>query len=296
MLRVPTHYLLIGIGLILATFMVGSIVTDVKQVALAREGGELKLDTRTAFTKSGYESAEEISSEIVKEVDVEVNQQADNKPEPLQEIEPETISDDDLGYRSLIVASPKEGTEDYKPEPVITSVIENPQRLIIPAIDLNVGVMPVEVKQVYIEGEFYQQWPAPDKYAVGWHSDSAQLGAFGNTVLNGHHNVYGEVFRNLEYSNEGDIILLYGDEYVYTYEITNKMYLPERDEPLEVRLENARWILPTEDERLTLVTCWPYYTNIFRLVIVARPLAKEPILTSYGENWMDPSEVTDISR
>jgi sortase A len=36
-------------------------------------------------------------------------------------------------------------------------------------------------------------------------------------------------------------------------------------------VENARWIEPTEDERLTLVSCWPYETNAYRLVVVARP-------------------------
>jgi sortase A len=39
-----------------------------------------------------------------------------------------------------------------------------------------------------------------------------------------------------------------------------------------VRLQNAQWIQPTTDERLTLVTCWPYNDNSHRLIIVARPI------------------------
>jgi sortase A len=42
---------------------------------------------------------------------------------------------------------------------------------------------------------------------------------------------------------------------------------------MEVRIANAKWIQPTSDERLTLVTCWPYTNNTHRLIIVARPLA-----------------------
>ena len=38
------------------------------------------------------------------------------------------------------------------------------------------------------------------------------------------------------------------------------------------RLQNARWIAATADERLTLVTCWPNTTNSHRLIIVAEPV------------------------
>jgi sortase A len=49
------------------------------------------------------------------------------------------------------------------------------------------------------------------------------------------------------------------------------MILKELGEPIEVRYQNARWILPSLDERLTLVTCWPKTGNTHRLIIVAFP-------------------------
>ena len=49
----------------------------------------------------------------------------------------------------------------------------------------------------------------------------------------------------------------------------NVLILPERDADLAARLENARWIEPSQDIRLTLVTCWPEYSNTHRLIIVA---------------------------
>ncbi len=42
-------------------------------------------------------------------------------------------------------------------------------------------------------------------------------------------------------------------------------------QPLEVRQANARYIQPTDDERVTLVTCHPYGSTRFRLIVIARP-------------------------
>ena len=50
--------------------------------------------------------------------------------------------------------------------------------------------------------------------------------------------------------------------------------LEEKGMPEEVRRSNAQWIAPTDDERVTLVTCWPYTSNTHRLVIVAKPFWK----------------------
>jgi len=60
-----------------------------------------------------------------------------------------------------------------------------------------------------------------------------------------------------------------------TYEVTERKLLLERGQPLAVRIENAQWIMPTEDTRLTLVTCWPPTDNSHRLVVIARPVAEE---------------------
>lgn len=153
-----------------------------------------------------------------------------------------------------------------------------PVRISIPIIDLTADIIQATNKEI-IQGEkTYVQWSAPDEYAVGWHFDSAYLGVPGNTVLNGHHNVFGKVFENLNKLVSGDEVFIYGNDlHVYEYVVSNTMILPERDVTLKVRLENARWILPSEDERITLITCWPYFSNTHRLIIVARPVGSEPI-------------------
>jgi sortase A len=71
----------------------------------------------------------------------------------------------------------------------------------------------------------------------------------------------------------GDKITLYVDGTSYEYLVTAKYILKEAGMPLRVRKKNAQWILPTGDERLTLVTCWPYEWpgNSHRVIVVARP-------------------------
>lgn len=154
---------------------------------------------------------------------------------------------------------------------------EDPVRLVISAIDLDAPIIPSEIKTIEVNGQEYQQWLVPDQYAAGWHSGSARLGERGNLVLNGHHNVHDEVFRDLEKLNVGDSILVYSDEHVFTYQITNMMILPEKYQEMDTRMENAQWILPSQDERLTLITCWPYESNTHRLILVARPLFHQQI-------------------
>ncbi|GAB4274202.1 MAG: sortase [Candidatus Promineifilaceae bacterium] len=148
-----------------------------------------------------------------------------------------------------------------------------PVRIEIPAIQLDapidqVGLTPIQGA----DGVTYYQWQVPDAYQAGWHFNSAMLGEPGNTVLNGHHNVYGEVFRDLVDLETGDEVILYDRNRAYHYVVTDKEILEERGQPLAVRLENAKWIQATDDERVTLITCWPYTDNSHRLVVVARPV------------------------
>jgi sortase A len=128
---------------------------------------------------------------------------------------------------------------------------------------------------VFIKVAGFQQWKSPTA-GGGWHESSALLGQPGNTVMNGHHNIYGKVFARLVDLEPGDLITVYGAQQAYVYEVANKMLLREKYQDLDVRMDNARWILPSEDERLTLITCWPPETNTHRLIIVARPLGTGP--------------------
>ena len=152
-----------------------------------------------------------------------------------------------------------------------------PNRIVIPAIRLDAPVELAKHHEIEVQGLPYQQWDAPDSFSVGRLLSSAPLGSAGNTVFLGHHNIYGEVFGHLVDLKVGDLILAYSGNKEFAYEISQKMILLERDQPPEVRLKNADWIAPTQDERLTLVTCWPFNNNTHRLVIVARPVSLSAI-------------------
>jgi LPXTG-site transpeptidase (sortase) family protein len=149
---------------------------------------------------------------------------------------------------------------------------KTPDRIAIPSIALDVDVVPVEYVDYVYEGKRYQQWLAPEAREVGWHITSVGLGVPGNTVLNGHHNIRGQVFRDLYRVEVGEEIDLFSEGEEFRYVVVYTDILPERNQPLEVRLANAEWIEPTEDERVTLITCWPYESNTHRVVVVAVPM------------------------
>lgn len=156
-----------------------------------------------------------------------------------------------------------------------TYVFGQPERLVIPQLDVDAPVSSIGLAQVISKDKTYYQWQVPAAYQAGWHNTSAPLGEVGNTVLNGHHNIHGEIFRDLADLEIGDEIFLYDQTTVHTYTVSLVEILPERDQPLAVRLKNAEWIAPTEDERVTLVTCWPYEDNSHRLMVVAVPAETE---------------------
>ncbi len=149
---------------------------------------------------------------------------------------------------------------------------EPPTRVVAQAIELDTQVVPMGWELVEHDGAMISEWIVPAK-AAGWHMNSALPGHQDNVVLSGHHNIEGKVFRYVEDLKPGDEVNLYVGDTEYTYWVTEKYILKEEGMPLRVRQKNAQWIMPTGDERLTLVTCWPYEWpgNSHRVIVVARP-------------------------
>lgn len=146
-----------------------------------------------------------------------------------------------------------------------------PTRLVIDSLGIDSEVTPVGWSVVEQNGQQYSIWQVAD-YAVGWHKTTAPLGQPGNSVMAGHHNVNGEVFRDLVNIEVGDKVTAYSGGKKYEYVVELKTIVKEKGEPLEARQRNAQWIAPTNDERLTFVTCWPYTNNTHRVIVVAKPL------------------------
>lgn len=147
----------------------------------------------------------------------------------------------------------------------------SPTRLVIPSVGIDSEVVPVGWSVIEKDGFQYSVWQVAD-FAVGWHETTAALGQPGNTVMAGHHNVNGEVFRDLVNVEVGDKVVAYSGNQKFEYEVELKTIVKEKGEPPEVRRRNAQWIAPTDDERLTFVTCWPYTNNTHRVIVVAKPI------------------------
>ena len=145
-----------------------------------------------------------------------------------------------------------------------------PTHVQIESVGIDADVIPVGWQVVEQGGQQYSIWEVAD-YAIGWHKTTAALGQPGNTVMAGHHNVQGEVFRDLVNVEVGDKVLVDSGGTTYKYVVELKTIVKEKGEPLDVRRRNAQWIAPTDDERVTFVTCWPYTNNTHRVIVVAKP-------------------------
>jgi sortase A len=162
---------------------------------------------------------------------------------------------------------------------------EPPVRIVAPDIELDAKVVPMTWEMVDHQGTMVSAWVVPAK-AAGWHANSALPGNGENVVLSGHNNIEGKVFRYLVDLEPGNRVTIYAGGVMYEYQVTEKYILKEAGMPLKVRQKNAQWIMPAGEERLTLVTCWPYEWpgNSHRVIIVARP-------KSYFEEWTRESDI-----
>lgn len=143
-----------------------------------------------------------------------------------------------------------------------------PDRIYAPHVGLDAEIVPVGFSIREINGYWVRTYEVA-RWAAGWHTNSSLPGWQGNTILAGHHNAWGSVFRPALNLEPGDFLFVEVDDITYSYLVVIKETLPELN--FEQRRANGRWIAQTEDERLTLVTCWPPDGNTHRVVIVAIP-------------------------
>ncbi|MBC7226411.1 MAG: sortase [Thermoflexales bacterium] len=169
------------------------------------------------------------------------------------------------------VPSPTGTPTPLPPSPTPTPAIYPPTRVVIPSVGIDAPVIPTHWEMQEVDGAQHPVWVVPDAPRVGWHETSAPLGRPGNTVLNGHNWPENGPFRFLYKVQPGDPLIVYSGSMVFLYRMDEVLLLPEAGQPLEVRQANARYIQPTDDERVTLITCHPYGSTRFRLIVIARP-------------------------
>jgi LPXTG-site transpeptidase (sortase) family protein len=146
-----------------------------------------------------------------------------------------------------------------------------PGRVVAPTINLDSKVIPVGWHTEQTAGGPVDVWDVA-AYAAGWLINSAKPGQVGNVVLSGHHNILGEVFRYVVNLKVGDPITIYAGGTAYNYQVTDNFILADKYVSDQQRLDNGKWIGQFPDERLTLVTCWPYTNNTHRVIVIAKPV------------------------
>jgi hypothetical protein len=169
---------------------------------------------------------------------------------------------------SLWTASPVALTLS-RPETLARGI---PLRIAVPAIgpDVPMPVMPLRI--ALIAGRGYWEWLAPEALAASWISTSAWVSETGNLMLNGRPNIAKAVFRCLIDLPPRARIRIDAVGSAREHKVVERHILSERDPPFAVEEANVRWIRATAVERLTLVTCWPPWSDSHRLILIAHPL------------------------
>lgn len=165
----------------------------------------------------------------------------------------------------------------------------SPVRLAIPDLKVDTTVVPMGWEVIQTASGPRSEWVIP-KNEAGHHINSALLGQNDNLVISGHNNIYGMVFKpiSLAWDNDarlqvdaytdrseilnGRVITLYDAAgQPHPYAITEFLRLKDTGVPVEQRIANARFMLPTGEAQLTIITCWPPTNNTHRLIVIAKP-------------------------
>lgn len=137
--------------------------------------------------------------------------------------------------------------QSYGEIPIPTQGPQHAIRLQIPKINQDVPV---------VEGDGWEQL----KKGVGHHINSANPGESGNVVLSAHNDIHGEIFRDLDQLEEGDIIVLFSERQSYTYVV---------EEVLIVEPNQVEFLESAQDSKATLISCYPYLIDNKRIVVIA---------------------------
>jgi sortase A len=167
-----------------------------------------------------------------------------------------------------------------------------PVRIVIESIGLDSPVVNVGWDARIVNGEFEGNvWQTAD-YAAGYHETSAPAGFVGNTVISGHNNLKGAVFKDLYKVEIGDRVRLYDVAgRVHDYDVVESFVTREEGASESERRDNTQWIRQSPDERVTLVSCFPPWSNTHRIIVVAFPVAKD-----FADLALPPAASVDLAR
>lgn len=122
--------------------------------------------------------------------------------------------------------------------------------------------------------ESLPEWDNPEA-EVGWVVSSALPGDEGNIILYGHNNIHSSIFKRLSEMQIGDDITVTTGENEYHYRVQEVVILEVSGEEANLRAY-MQYLQPTQETRLTLLSCWPPDNNTHRVIVLAVPESEAP--------------------
>lgn len=106
-------------------------------------------------------------------------------------------------------------------------------------------------------------------YGPGYYTNTSTPGNRGNVGIAGHRTTYGAPFSDLDKLQTGDEIMLTVGAYKYKY-IIDEILIVDPD-------EGERYLYNRGDERITLTTCHPKFSDKLRLIVTGTLEKKEQV-------------------
>lgn len=153
-------------------------------------------------------------------------------------------------------AQPNEAEIPEHLRPLVQTIANIPIPTASPAQAIRIQIPAIGVDAPIVQGDGWEQL----KKGVGQHIGTPNPGENGNLVLSAHNDIFGEIFRDLDRLQPGDVVIVYTNQRQYTYVITGTQVV----EPTRVEV-----MAPTPNPTVTLISCYPYLIDNQRIVVSA---------------------------
>jgi sortase A len=153
-------------------------------------------------------------------------------------------------------AQPNEAEIPEHLRPLVQNIANIPVPTSSPAQGIRIQIPAIGIDAPIVQGDGWEQL----KKGVGQHIGTPNPGENGNIVLSAHNDIFGEIFRELDKLQPGDVVIIYTNQRQYTYVITGTQVV----EPTRVEV-----MAPTSNPSVTLISCYPYLIDNQRIVVSA---------------------------
>ena len=141
--------------------------------------------------------------------------------------------------------------------PLVQSLFNAPLPTPGPSQAIRIQIPALHVDAPIVQGDGWEQL----KKGVGQHLGTGNPGERANLVFSAHNDIFGEIFRDLERLNPGDLVIVYTNQRSYTYIVVDtKIVMPNAVEVMD----------NTTQASVTLISCYPYMKDTQRIVVIAR--------------------------